>query len=249
MQKSRSKNRVTSIPIDKLFAHPGHPNRMSRRNFARLVRNIERTGRYEPLVVRPCPARSCHSQQDTLQCCESRNPEAKRQVKHRCFEIINGHHRLQALKQLGYETVDAIVWDLNDAEADILLCSLNRLKGSDVLNKKRALLDRINRDVHAREMAKLLPYTRSQIEKLKNIKVPSVPANIDVKSFAVPMVFFLSAEQQQIVAKALASTPRSNGKNKAARNAAALTEIARTFACRHEHSRESSIRNRGTNED
>ncbi len=203
MRETRIENRVSSIPIDKLTAHPGNPNRMSKRNFVRLVRNIERTGRYEPLVVR--------RQGD-------------------CFQIINGHHRCRALKQLGYETADAIVWDVDDAEADILLSTLNRLGGSNVLEKKLALLARINRNMEAREMAKLLPFTCSQIERLKNLKVPSAPAKISAKSFAVPMVFFLNAEQQQIVAEAMASAPDSrNEKTKAARNAAALTEMAQCF--------------------
>jgi hypothetical protein len=202
MRGTRIKNRVSSVQIDKLTVHPGSPNRMSKRNFDRLARNIERTGRYEPLVVR---------QQGDY------------------FQIINGHHRRLALKQLGYETVEVIVWDVNDTEADILLFTLNRLDGSDVLEKKRALLDRISRNIHTCEMAKLLPFTRSQIEKLKNIKIPSAPAGIDVKSFAVPMVFFVSDEQQQIIAEALALTPAGNERTRAARNAAALTEMAKCF--------------------
>ena len=223
MRETVNENRVRSIPIDKLTAHPGNPNRMSKRNFVRLVRNIERTGRYEPLVVRPCPARSCHS-------CESRNPDADGHTKHDCFQIINGHHRCRALKQLGYETADAIVWDVDDTEADILLSTLNRLGGSNVLEKKLALLERLNRKMHAREMAKLLPFTRLQIERLKNLKGPSAPARISAKSFAVPMVFFLSAAQQQIVAEAMDSAPDGrNEKTKAARNAATLTEMAQCF--------------------
>ena len=219
MRETINENRVTYIPIDKLIAHPGSPNRMSKRNFARLVRNIERTGRYEPLVVRPCPARNCHS-------CESRNPETGKFTKRDCFQIINGHNRWLALKQLGYETIDAVVWDLDDSEADILLCTLNRLRGSDVLAKKLDLLKTLNCNTEARELARILPFTCSQIERLKNLKVPSAPAKVSAKSFAVPMVFFLSAEQQQIVAGALASAPDSNEKTRAARNAAALTYIA-----------------------
>jgi len=203
MQETRNENRVTSIPIDKLTAHPGNSNRMGKRNFARLVRNIERTGRYEPLVVR-------------------RQGDG--------FQIINGHHRCMALKQLGHETVDAVVWDVDDDEADVLLCTLNRLKGTDVLEKKLALLNRLNRNMHAREMAKLLPFTRSQIERLKNMKVPVAPAKVSTMSFAVPMVFFLDDDQQKIVAEALASARVSqNENNKAAGNAAALTEMAQCF--------------------
>jgi len=222
MRETVNENRVTSIPIDRLAAHPGGPNRMSKRNFVRLVRNIERTGRYEPLVVRPCPAGKCHS-------CESRNPETGKYTKRGCFQIINGRSRWLALRHLGRETADAVVWDVSDHEADILLCSLNRLKGTDVLSKKLALLKRLSHNTEARELAKLLPYTRPQIEKLNNLKVPSAPAEAIGKSFAVPMVFFLSAEQEQIVAEALASTPAGNEKTKAARNAAALTEMAQCF--------------------
>ena len=203
MREIRIQNRVSSIPIDRLTAHPCNPGRMSKRSFARLVRNIERTGLYEPVVVR-------------------------RQADR--FQIINGHNRWLALRQLGYESVDALVWDLNDAEADVLLCTLNRLRGSDVLDRKLALLKRLNRKMEATEMAKILPFTRSQIERLGNLKVPSAPAKLGDKSLPVPMVFFLSDAQQQIVAEALASVPAGlNEKNKAARNAAALTEMAQCF--------------------
>ena len=151
------------------------------------------------------------------------------------FQIINGHHRCRALQQLGYETADAVVWEVDDAEADILLSTLNRLGGSDVLEKKLALLDRINRNMHAREVAKLLPFTRSQIEKLKNIKIPSAPAQINIKSFAVPMIFFLNTEQQRVVEQALSLARETLAeKTKAARNAAALTEMAQYFIRREQ---------------
>jgi len=213
---------LTSIPIDKLVAHPGNPNRMSRRNFSRLVRNIGRTACYEPLVVR--------RQGD-------------------CFEIINGHHRCQALRQLGYESADAVVWDVDDAQTDILLTTLNRLKGSDVLEKKLDILKRINRVMKTLEMGKLLPYTRGQIEKLTSPKVPTAPAEFDANSLAVPMVFFLSNAQQKIVEQALSLTHDAlPSGTKAARNAAALTEIARMYLVRHEGSQELYMQEQESNE-
>ena len=45
-------NVVRTIAIEKLVAHPDNPNRQSKVNFDKLVRNIERTGKYEPLIVR-----------------------------------------------------------------------------------------------------------------------------------------------------------------------------------------------------
>lgn len=215
MLENEIKNQVICIPIEKLVAHPDNPNRMSKRNFRRLIRNIGRTGRYEPLVVR-------------------------RQGDY--FQILNGHHRCQALRQLGYEAADAVVWDVDDAEADILLSTINRLGGSDVLEKKLALLYRINHNMHTHEMAKFLPFTSSQIKKLKNIRIPTVPEKINVKSFAVPMVFFLSGAQQQIIERALSLTRKAHaGRTKAARNAAALVEIAQTYVFHHEQTRELNI--------
>lgn len=49
------KSKIREIALDKLIPHPDNANRMSRAALAKLVRNIERTGCYEPLVVRPHP--------------------------------------------------------------------------------------------------------------------------------------------------------------------------------------------------
>ena len=143
-------NQVQSIALDKLVAHPDNPNRMSKAKFAKLIRNIERTGRYEPLVVRPC----------------TQKPD--------CFQIINGHHRWRALRELGYKTTEALVWDVNDQDTDILLATLNRLGGSDILDKKLALLKRLNKssfDGRTAKLAKLLPQTANQIRRLTKFAI------------------------------------------------------------------------------
>ncbi|MGD8499191.1 MAG: ParB/RepB/Spo0J family partition protein [Phycisphaerales bacterium] len=206
MRETKNENRVSRIAIEKLVAHPDNPNRMSKGNFAKLVRNIERTGRYEPLMVRPCPGKTGH------------------------FQIINGHHRCQALRELGYETADVIVWDIDDRDTEILLATINRLGGSDILEKKRALLRRLNYRTQARDLARLLPSTRRQIERLSHLKVPTTPAKVTANCFANPLVFFVSNEQQKTVQEALSlAGDVGSEKTKAARNAAALTYIAQRF--------------------
>ena len=225
MQETRIENRVSRIAIDRLVAHPNNPNRMSRANFTKLIRNIEQTGRYEPLIVRPCPQKNCHS-------CANRNPDVDRIS---CFQIINGHHRWQALRELGYKTVEAIVWDINDTDTDILLATLNRLGGSDVLEKKLALLKRLNQRMDARKLAKLLPQTAKQIERLTS--------TLDTR-FSIPekhrasrsnyraLVFFVNNKQQEIVKRALSLAGKGGSRTtitKAAKNAAALTYIAQQF--------------------
>ena len=126
--------KIQTIPIDKLIAHPDNPNRMSDKTFAKLVRNIERTGRYEPIIVR-----IRDRNRDTSPLVTHQSSIAQRKSKDDAnttqYEIINGHHRVKALRQLGIKTADIVIWDVNDEETDILLTTLNRLSGSDELDK------------------------------------------------------------------------------------------------------------------
>ena len=198
---------IKTVQIDKLKAHPDNPNRMSDKTFAKLVRNIKRTGRYEPIIVRP---------------------------KGDSYEIINGHHRVKALRQLGIKTADIVIWDVNDDEVDILLTTLNRLSGSDELDKKLAILRRLNEKMRTTQLAKLLPFSSTQIKRLKEFKLPTAPAKIEPDSFTHPLVFFINKEQKQVIDKAiheaLHRTPESEITNDKRRTkAAALTHIAQTY--------------------
>jgi len=215
-------NSIQSIALDKLDFHPDNPNRQSKVNFGKLVRNIERTGRYEPLIVRPCPGKADY------------------------FQIINGYHRCQALAKLGYKTADCIVWDIDDEETDILLATLNRLGGSDELAKKLKLLERLSKRTEANILARILPQTRSQIERLNSMlnarysmldACKSEVENRKSKAFANSLVFFVNDKQQEQIEKAmslvesagrLTAEPKAEMTN-AAKRAAALTHIAGYF--------------------
>lgn len=197
--------KIRQIALNKLVAHPDNPNRMSRSNFAKLMRNIKRTDQYEPLVVRRHPC------------------------QYGCFQIINGHHRCQALKKLGHTAAQVVVWDVDDEQTDILLTTLNRLGGRDMLEKKLALLRRLNNRMSTRKLAKLLPQTRGQLERLTNRVMQTQQKRAE--AFAIPLVFFVNKAQQEAIEQAL-SQPRaaSTAKTRAARRAAALTDIAQHYA-------------------
>lgn len=207
-----------TIAINKLTAHPDNPNRMSKAAFAKLVRNIERTGKYEPLVVRPHPEKG----------------------ESGFFQIVNGHHRWLVLKQLGYKTADAVVWDIDDQQTEIFLATLNRLSGSDVLDKKLQLLKKLTEKMPVTELGKILPQTSKQLERLVNLKLPRVPVSAGL--WRVPVVFFVTQRQQEIIEDALSmllkqppkavSNPASPGQGKqtkASRRAEALTAIAQSY--------------------
>jgi ParB-like chromosome segregation protein Spo0J len=186
------------------------------------------------MIVRPCPRKSCRS-------CETHPEQGRRNRStnssgRKCFQIINGHHRWQALKELGYKTADAVVWDINDQETDIMLATLNRLTGSDVLEKKLALLKRLNNTAFGgktSELAKLLPQTASQIKRLTKFNIFDCRKAIDnYKSQTLnPMVFFLKDEQQAVLEKAMSAAMSriEENRSKAIKNAAVLTYIAQNF--------------------
>jgi ParB/RepB/Spo0J family partition protein len=203
---------MTMIALDKLIPHPDNPNRMSKAVFTKLVRNIKQSGLYEPLIVRPAP-----------------NQEG-------FFQIINGHHRCLALRQLGYEAANVVVWEIDDAQADVLLTTLNRLGGRDVLEKKLALLRRMTQRVAARDLAKLLPHTATQLQRLAALTPVKSRVKTGTQLFAIPMVFYVSAEQQQIIEDALARVEMDAVKNRSARRSEALAYIAAFFIGRKEMS-------------
>jgi len=122
-----------------------------------------------------------------------------------------------------------VVWDIDDHEADILLATLNRLGGKDILEKKLALLQRLDKKLEARRLAKLLPATSKQIERMANLSLPPAPA-VPAKCFVNPLVFFVTDTQQQIIEQALSLVQDcDNEKTRAEKRAAALTAIARHF--------------------
>jgi len=188
--------------MERLIAHRGNTNRMSKANFAKLVSHIRRTGRYEPVIVRDLPGEGGSRQ------------------------ILNGHHRVKALEQLGYSSVDCICWKVDEGEADILLATLNRLSGRDDIHKRSELVRRLMGRFSIEQMARMLPESRKQIERLRELSKPIELCS--TKPFANPVVFFLTNEQKAVMEKALtlACNSRCAGANAKAQ---ALTRVAQFF--------------------
>ncbi len=198
------KNPVQSIPLEHLVPHPDNANRMSRGNVAKLVRNIEHTGHYEPLVVRAHPDRRGY------------------------FQIINGQHRYEALHRLGHNNAQAVVWKVDDEQTDLLLATLNRLRGRDTLEKKLTVLRRLCRKRPLHEIAKLVGQTQGQLQRLMTRDLKSTRPKTRQPLYAIPLVFYVSDDQQRIIEEALASTATlSSETTRAAKRAAALVDLVR----------------------
>jgi len=176
---------IERISLEKLRGHPANANVMDRAGMAKLSRHIERSGYYEPLVVR-------------------RHPDEPG-----CYQLINGHHRKVILQQLGHKEANCVVWDVDDDEALMLLANLNRLGGRDAPKLRGRLLEELSKHYSEDELLKSLPEKRRQLQKLLAVNRPAeIIKPADLEDMPRAFTFFVSSEQQTIIEKALCQIRR-----------------------------------------
>jgi ParB/RepB/Spo0J family partition protein len=197
------RQRIVSLPLSKLHPHPGNPNRISKPKFATLVRHIERSGQYEPLVVRRHPQHSGR------------------------YQILNGHHRLRALKQLGHTRADCVLFTADDEQARLYLLNLNRLCGRDNLYKKAKLIEELCQTHSSRDLARQVSDSKTAIEKLTALSQNQPLPTREDKPFRIPMTFFMDQEQHALIAAAFEKAMSDeSGKRQ---RISALVRIARDY--------------------
>jgi hypothetical protein len=246
------------IPLEALQAHPENSNRMPDRLVEKLKAHLARTGRYEPLVVRPLPDNDKRGG-------SPHPPRAPRQERGGCgepprsdpgtgaqaaggtgarYQILNGHHRARALRDLGHTHARCDVWDVDDDEARLLLATLNRLEGRDDPSRRAALVARLGDGRSAEDLARLLPEPPDAVERLRSLASPPPPPPADPEAAAPlprPMTFFLDEDAAATVREALraagnsprgGSPPRTSpagSTRRGARRADALVRLAEWY--------------------
>lgn len=171
---------VRLIPLNDLRPHPDNPNHMPASRLQKLVAHIRQSGQYEPLIVRPHPAE-------------------KNQ-----FQILNGHHRAQALRALGHDQAACIIWHTSDHEARLYLATLNRLAGADIPEKRAALIDQLLDEVGVEHLANLLPESTHELEELAALSALSLefhepqPRDED----RIEMRFLMDSEEAAVISAA-----------------------------------------------
>lgn len=177
------------VPVENILPHPENSNYMSPPLFKKLVRHIQNSGRYEPITVRP-------------------HPEEPGK-----FQLINGHNRLNALKELGRDKARCTVWNLSDAEARLYLATLNRLSGKEVLERRELLLDALARDFSQEDLTGLLPDPTEHIEALfrQEEEITNMISDFE-KDQEVPVMlsYYLDRTKAETVEKALALAAKNN---------------------------------------
>ncbi len=169
------------IKIDNLIAHPANSNVMPEHLLQKLVAHIENTKRYPPVIVRPI----------------TQEPGGEH-VPWQQYQILDGHHRIQALKHLGHESARCEVWEVDDQEALLLLATLNRLQGQDDPRKRASLITALTSKQDTNTLAKLLPERSEQVKKLLEIHdAPPKPRDPQpIADMPVAVYFFLTPKQK-----------------------------------------------------
>jgi ParB-like chromosome segregation protein Spo0J len=222
------------IPLEALEPHPENSNRMPARLMEKLKGHIQRTGLYEPLVVRrlrivDCGLRIEQPQQQPKQSATPRiapagskeiegakrlpqaNPQSEIRNPQCRYQILNGHHRAEVLRQLGHSHARCDVWEVDDAEARVLLATLNRLEGRDDPAARARLVARLAESRPPADLAKLLPEPADAVERLLALARPPAAAiaTDDVEPIPQSMTFFLTEEQHALVTEALGEIVKS----------------------------------------
>lgn len=167
-----------TLPIDRLDGHPANSNVMPKPLLDKLASEIDRTGFYPPIIVRPIGER---------------------------YQIIDGHHRVMVLKQLGQTKANVVVWQADDDQALLLLATLNRMRGEDDPRKRAALLAKLRQSMDIKELAKRLPEDSQRVQKMLALHAapPSPLAPKPVDQMPVNLHFFLLPDQRHAVEQKL----------------------------------------------
>jgi len=200
------------IPIDNLRSHPLNSNVMPEDLRAKLTAHIKQSGRYPMVIVRPHPDESGR------------------------FQILDGHHRVEVLRELGHAEVRCDVWAVDDREAKLLLATLNRLQGQDSPIRRAQLLHELLGEMSLVDLAGLLPETDKQIEELHALlEFPAeeiaalIAADAEEQEKVLPRVltFVVTPEQDELIERAVERA--SDGTPGRDRKAKGLVNLATHF--------------------
>jgi len=185
---------------------------MSDETREKLKAHIKRTRRYPYLIVRP-------------------HPEKKGK-----FQVLDGHHRVSVLRELGHSTALCDVWKVDDREANILLATLNRLEGQDIPIRRAQLIHELLGEMSLDDLAGLLPENHGQLEDLHAIlEFPAdevatlLDEQAEEEEKVLPRVisFVVTPDQEQLIEEAIELA--SDGVPGRDRKARGLTALAKHF--------------------
>jgi len=180
-------NPLHNLPLESLKPHPNNSNAMPKALLKKLTEHIQRSERYPPLIVRPY--------QDA-------------------YQLIDGHHRAEALRSLGHRRAQCVVWDVDDDDTLLLLATLNRLEGRDDPQRRADLLRELSGRMDQAELPKLLPEDSLKLQRylsLTEILPPAEPPT-PLADLPVSVHFFLLPNDKTRLEQVLSNLHEDRGK-------------------------------------
>jgi hypothetical protein len=136
------------IRVDWLQPNTWNPNKMNAFMYSKELQSIKDHGFIDPVTVRRLASGR--------------------------YEIIDGQHRWQAARDLGYERIACYVLDVGDTEAKKLTILLNELRGQAQPNELGALLKDLLADMPVESLIEELPFTPEFVQGLTDL--PPLPS-------------------------------------------------------------------------
>ncbi len=133
---------MPSIQLQLLHDDPRNANVCNEETLEKIRRNIERSGLYPSLIIRPRPKKKGH------------------------YLILDGHHRKIVLEKLGYEAVNCEIWDTDEQGAQLALATLNRLRGEDEPRKRAQLIQSLMQSIPVSNLTAYIPESEKQVSDL-----------------------------------------------------------------------------------
>lgn len=133
------------IALNLLDADSRNANVCDSDTLNKIAKNIQQTGFCPSLIVRLHP----------------QHPER--------YMLLDGHHRKLVLEKLGWQAVECQIWDISDQNAQLALSTLNRLRGTDNLQKRAELIHGLTQWIEPAELATLIPENTTEIQDLLSL--------------------------------------------------------------------------------
>lgn len=152
---------------------------MSEVMMAKLRANIERTNQYPPIIVR--------------------------KLSEERYQILDGHHRVHILEQLGRASVECDVWNATDEQAALYLATLNTIHGEEDKDKRNALLIELANAIPIPELKMLVPESGKQLVALLDLNaLPECPVDPKEQPDVITtMTFKVFKTQEHVIRQAL----------------------------------------------
>lgn len=134
--------KVHDWDIHQIYPNSWNPNMTSKRVDEAIRESIGTYGMVDPITCR-------------------RHPELDG-----ALQIIDGEHRLEACKEMGYKTVPVVILDINDANAKKLTIIANETRGRAEKASLSQLVAEIAEELDAHELMLGMPYYEDEFENM-----------------------------------------------------------------------------------